>query len=375
MAVSALARTARVVEDGIAKGLHLGAQLFVSVSGAPRGSVAFGERAPGEPMTTDSLMLWLSSTKPVTAVAVARLWERGALALDDRVADHVPEFAQGGKEEITIRHVLTHTAGFRILRFGWPEEPWEEIVRRLCAARKEPNWVPGEKAGYHQSSSWFLLGEIVRRLDGRPFSRYVREEIFEPLDLGDAWVGMEPAAYESYGDRLVPLFDTSKSPPERHGWRRPEMVVGCNPGGNGWGPISALGRFYEMLREGGTLEGVTILAPQTVEALTARHRVGLMDHTFRHRMDWGLGFIPNSAPALREAESSEEAHALPYHYGRHASRRAYGHSGYRSSTAFCDPEHGLVVAVAFNGTPSEADHRRRMNEVCEAIYEDLALAG
>jgi CubicO group peptidase (beta-lactamase class C family) len=148
------------------------------------------------------------------------------------------------------------------------------------------------------------------------------------------------------------------------------MVVGCNPGGNGWGPVSALGRFYEALRDGESL-----LTPQTVEALTARHRVGMMDHTFRHVMDWGLGFIPNSAPARRAAGDEEGAERLPYHYGRHASRRAWGHSGYRSSTAFCDPEHRLVVAVAFNGTPSEPAHRQRMTALCEAIYEDLGLVG
>ena len=372
MTSSTFSRTARVVENGIERGHHLGAQVFVSVAEGPRVFAAFGERAPGEPMTTDTLMVWLSSTKPVTAVAVARLWERGLLSLDDPVARHWPEFAQEGKGAITVRHLLTHTAGFRILRFGWPEEPWEEIVRRLAAARREPGWIPGEKAGYHQASSWFVLGELVRRLDGRPFPRYVREEIFLPLGLDDAWIGMDPEAYDAYGARLAAVFDTSDGPPKRQGWRRRESVVGCNPGGNGWGPVSALGRFYECLRDGGR-DGATLLSPQTVEALTARHRVGMLDHTFRHVMDWGLGFIPNSTPALRDGGDAEAAAALPYHYGRHASRRTWGHSGYRTSTAFCDPEPGLVVAAAFNGTPPEEIHRRRMNALCEAVYEDLGL--
>jgi len=120
-----------------------------------------------------------------------------------------------------------------------------------------------------------------------------------------------------------------------------------------------LGRFYEMLLG----RGGQILSPQSVEALTARHRVGMMDSTFKHMMDWGLGFIPNSAMYGVET--------VPYAYGHHASRRAFGHSGYRSSVAFADPEHGLAVALAFNGTPSNEAHEQRIRAVLDALYEDL----
>lgn len=72
-------------------------------------------------MTRDTLMLWLSSTKPVAAVALAQLCERGLLELDDPIARHVPEFGERGKHGITLRHALTHTGGFRLLNFGWPE--------------------------------------------------------------------------------------------------------------------------------------------------------------------------------------------------------------------------------------------------------------
>ena len=103
-----------------------------------------------------------------------------------------------------------------------------------------------------------------------------------------------------------------------------------------------------------------------MEALTARHRVGMFDHTFRHVLDWGLGFIPDSK------QYGEET--VPYGYGRLCSRRTWGHSGYRSSTAFTDATHGLVVALAFNGTPSADAHERRTRAVVEAIYRDLGLA-
>ncbi len=93
--------------------------------------------------------------------------------------------------------------------------------------------------------------------------------------------------------------------------------------------------------------------------------MGLFDQTFRKEMDWGLGFIPN--PAVHGDPD------VPYAYGRHASRRAFGHSGYRSSTAFADPEHGLVVVLITNGTPGDAAHAARMTGLTEAVYEDLDL--
>ncbi len=254
-----------------------------------------------------------------------------------------------------------------MLDVGWPGEPWEAIVARICAMKPEPRWVPGEKAGYHQASSWFILGEVVRRVDGRPFELYVREEIFKPLGMADSWVGMPPERYRAYREqgRIAAMWATEGPERKLHGWDAEERCVRSHPGGNGYGPMRELGRFYEMLLGRGALGGAEILSPQAVEALTARHRVGLMDNTFKHALDWGLGFIPNSAQYGPET--------VPYGYGHHASRRAFGHSGYRSSTGFADPEHGLAVALAFNGTPSNEAHERRVRSVLDAIYEDLGI--
>src|SRR5436190_219881 len=110
--MSILDTTSEAIEAGIEVGLHIGAQLFVSRHGQPVADLAFGQSRPGVAMSADSLMIWMSCSKPVTAVAVAQQWERGRLKLDDRIADHIPEFGRNGKEAVTIRHVLTHTAGF-----------------------------------------------------------------------------------------------------------------------------------------------------------------------------------------------------------------------------------------------------------------------
>ncbi len=360
-----LPRTQEGIESGIGEGLHLGAQIYVSLRGETVADAALGENRPGEPLTRDHLMLWLSSTKPIPAVAVAQLWERGLLELDDPVARHVPEFAANGKEGITLRHLLTHTAGIRMLDIGWPQRTWEEIVAKICAMKPEPRWVPGEKAGYHQASSWFILGEVVQRLSGRPFSAYVREEIFEPLGMSDSWIGMPRERYLSYKERgrIGSMWKTEGSEPQPHGWDSEERCVHPSPGGNGYGPLRELGRFYEMLLARGTLNGRRVLLPQTVEAVTAVHRAGMMDATFKHMLDWGLGFIINSA--------RYGAETVPYGYGHHASPRTFGHSGYRSSVTFGDPERGLAVALVFNGTPSNERHELRVRSVLDAAYEDL----
>jgi len=380
----ALPRTRAQLEQGIADGLQPGTQLHVVRAGAVVAELALGEARPGVPMTSDTLLLWLSSSKPAAAVAICQLWERGALALDDTIARFVPEFGVHGKEAITLRHALTHTGGFRMLQVGWPDSTWEETIARICAARREPRWVPGEKAGYHLASSWFLLGEVVRRVDGRAFPDYVRDEVFLPLGMSDCWIGMPAERWRAYrdADRLAAYRDTSTTPPVPHSWDEELHVVRCSPGGNGWGPMAQLARLYAALLRGGELDGARILRPQTVDAITARQRTGMLDHTFRQVMDWGLGVIPNSRPGLLETivvlgggKDVTPEPPLPYHYGAHASRRAYGHSGYRSSVAFADPQHELVVALGVTGTPADETHERRFRELLTAIYADLGLAG
>ena len=364
-----LPRTVSVLELGIEQGLHLGAQVYVSLTNADGGRTsidsAIGERRSGQSMTPETLMIWLSSTKPVTAVAIALLWQRGLVELDDPVARYLPEFGARGKERITLRHVLTHTSGIRMLNVGWPDASWDEIIANICRARPEPRWDPGKKAGYHLSSSWFILGELVRRIDGRHFRQFVREEVFEPLGMLDSWVGMPRERHQAYGERLGKMYNTEGGVRMARRWDREAHVVGCSPGGNGYGPIRELGAFYEMLLGRGQRDRVTLLSPQTVEALTTPHRVGMFDLTFKHKLDWGLGFIINS--------SHYDADLPPYGYGRHASRRTFGHSGFQSSTGFADPEHGLVVAVVTNGNPGEPKHTERFRDITEAIYEDLGL--
>lgn len=361
-------KTTELIESGLDRRLHVGAQLFVGTrDGRTLIDAAWGIAREGVPMTPDALQLWMSSTKPVAAVAVGQLWERGKLDLDDAVAKHVPEFGEKGKEGVTVRHLLTHTGGFRAVANSWKPAPVEQFLAEIYTARLEPGWTPGAKAGYHVASSWFVLGELVRRVDGRPFERYVREEIFLPLGMTDCWVGMPEETYDTYGDRVALMYTTDTSEPIPHPlWSQRGNATMCRPAANGYGPASQLGRFYQMLLNKGSLDGVRVLSPQTVESLTARARVGMYDHTFRHNVDWCLGFIPNNNIYGWET--------VPYGYGRWAGARSFGHGGHQTSVGMADPDAGLAMALVFNGAPGDARHNDRIRGVMGAIYEDMGLA-
>jgi len=354
-------RTLAAIEAGRTHGLHTGAQIYVSRSGATLTNAAIGESRPGVPITPNSILMWFSAGKPVTALAIARLWQAGRLRLDDPVAQFIPEFAQRGKEKITLRHLLTHTAGVR-----WAEwtQSWEEMITRICKAPIEPRWIPGQTAGYHAFTSWYLLAEIIRRLDERKrsFDQIIEEEIFSPLHMADCCFAMTTEQYRNYGHRIAPIALThqSKGHPAYF-----DTEAGCtvsSPGGSARGPARELGRFYEMLLTSGN----HFITPQTAEAITARHRAGIFDLTFKHIIDWGLGFIVNSAQYNQPT--------LPYSFGPHASLRTFGHGGNQSSVAFADPEYALAVVIIFNGMPGEEAHQRRMRAALTALYEDLDIA-
>jgi CubicO group peptidase (beta-lactamase class C family) len=360
-------RTAAVVRQGMADGLHIGAQIYASISGRIVADAAWGFAKPGTPMTTQTVMRWLSSAKPATAVAIGQLWERGRLELDDPVARHIPEFAAESKQSVTLRHLLTHTAGLRGAAMNASPEPWEAIIAKICAAPLEKDWTPGAKAGYDPSASWLILGEIVRRLDGRPFEQFVRDEIFLPLEMEDSWLALPTDRYQAYGDRMGVMQNTSvPDSPKGFATDSAAACALCRPGSSGRGPIRQLGFFYEAILARGSRNGRRILSPQTVEALISRHRCGMFDHTFKHVLDWGLGFIVDN--------NIYGETTVPYPFGRYCSPRTVGHGGYQSSVGFADPQHALAVAIVFNGCPGEAPHGIRIRQATAALYEDLALA-
>lgn len=362
-----LRETRLEIERGISAGLHFGVQLAVSCKGEMLTEEALGQNAPFEPLETDHRMLWLSACKPVAAVAVGILMDRGILDLDRPVADWIPDFAMKNKGGITVRHLLTHTAGFRGATLGWVPRPWEEAIGVLCATKPEPHWVPGEQAGYHVDSAWYMLGELVRVISGSHYRDFVREEIFLPLGMDSCWIGMPEEAFAAVQDRIALMYDTSGDAPQiSEDLSRPESVMACRPGGSGRGTAGDFLKFYEAMRRMTSGEA-GILSTETARLLVQPHRVGMFDRTFRQTMDWGLGFMLQS-----DAYAPGE---VPYQFGSFASRLAFGHCGNQSTAAFCDPAVDLCAVVLCNGMPGEEAHQARMRGILNALYGDLGLVG
>ncbi len=359
-------KTFRSLERGIEAGLQLGAQLAIIRNGELILDLAVGENAPGEPLTTTHLMPWLSSGKPVTAVAILQLIERGKLRLDTRIPEIIPEFSENGKDAVTVRHLLTHTGGFREGDKVPEHLSWDESIARVCAAKPDPDWVPGEQAGYDILGSWFILGELIRRIDGRAPELFVREEILNPCAMNNSWIALPDDVIASRRNEIGLMHLTHDIAPAPHPFMNHERNwQHARPGSSLRGPVRELARFYSHLLQTKPGNSSKILTSDSVRAMTSRQREGLFDQTFQHIMDWGFGVIVNSAKHGRST--------VPYGFGLHASDDTFGHGGMQSSCGFADPKHGLAVAWVCNGMSGEMKHQLRARELNSVIYEDLGL--
>lgn len=353
-----------LVERQRGAGLHDGAQLAVLLHDEVLVHAAVGESAPGRALQPDDVMMWYSSSKPLTAVAVLQLWERGRLGLDDRIGDHLDGWG-AGKERCTVRHVLTHTGGFPMYRVGVGDQrlDLDETVARIAAHPAE--YEPGTRAGYHLTTGWTVLGAVVEAVDGRRIDRYLQEEVLEPAGMHESRLGVPVEVQEQLGDRLAPVHWKGHALPRRGEDGRVEMVpyrvdrvhnepwyrAKVEPGANVQGPAIDLARFYQCLLGHGPTR---LLDPRTVEVMVAVHRVGMRDLLFGNmKLPWGLG-----------VQTSASISGGP-------GRRAFGHGGLASSRGLADPELGLAFAFVANGLPGPTENERRMYEVTDAVYTAL----
>jgi CubicO group peptidase (beta-lactamase class C family) len=271
-----------------------GAGFAASVDGRP-----VADLWGGEGFGPDSLVHVYSVTKPMAAFCVLVLADRGALALDDPVAAHWPAFAAGGKEAFTVRHALCHQAGVPALRSPQPPGLLLDWERTSAALAAEPAWWrPGERHGEHALLYGHLCGELVRRTDGRSLGTFWREEIAGPWRL-DFHIGLQApelartvdlAGSIAAGERELYRLATANPPDARdlsvvngEAWRRAEV-----PAINGHGSARAVARFFAGLLAGGELDGVRLLAPETVAAMTAGELTAV-DVVLGEEVTWGLG--------------------------------------------------------------------------------------
>ncbi|MBV7334262.1 beta-lactamase family protein [Chloroflexi bacterium TSY] len=326
-------------------GWQTGVQVYASIKGETVVDFGTGEARPGVSMTSETLVEWGSATKAVTCSAVALLWQRGLIDLDDPICLHIPEFATAGKEAVTIRHLLTHTGGIsEVVR---EIMPYQEAIDEVCRAPLKEGWAPGTRCAYNSVAMW-ALAEVVARLSNLSFDGFVRVEFFEPLGLHDSWLEMPDEKFSEYGERIAVMPEFALSGTK-------EWVTWGRPTGGGHGPIGQLGRFYAALLNR------QILSAPVVEAMTARHQCGVYDETLDATVERGLGFMQ---------KSSYPGHA----YGPYASDRAFGHGGRNWCVAFADPAFDLAAAVYWNGRVDGDTHAERQPKLLDALYQDLGIS-
>ena len=359
MSSESLESMARFVNRHIEAGHITGGVTLVARHGKLVHLEAHGQRGldDARPMTTDALFRIFSMTKPITTVAAMMLYEEGYFHLNDPVAKYLPELAnlkiyhQGELvpvgRAITIEQLMTHTAG---LTYGWANDHPVELAYQESAMQYSDNlddflsklsklplrFTPGER--YHYSIATDVLGALVERLSGETLETFLSTRLFKPLGMEDTFFNVP----EDKLDRVVP----------NHGWN-PETnslgplpilyqmpIQGVTLFSGGGGLISSARDyliFCEMLRQGGSYEGVRILSPKTVEFMTIDHLTaevrnkGATEYPAQHLypgQSFGLGFGVITDPGQT---------------GVISSLGAYSWGGAANTKFWIDPEEDLIA--------------------------------
>jgi uncharacterized protein YbbC (DUF1343 family) len=358
-----------LVQAAIADRLLPGAVVLVGRGDREVLLKAYGNRAlvpAREPMTTDTIFDLASLTKSVvTATSVMMLVEQGRLRLTDRVATYIPEFGRYGKQDITIRQLLTHVAGLRPDVDLTPE--WQGYDRAIELAVEEvPTAPPGERFVY-SDIGFFLLGDIVRRVSGTPLDVFVRQHLFEPLGMKDTMFRpperLRPRIAPT--ERCAPLAwpcNTPDAPILRGIVHDPTARrMGGVAGHAGlFGTAGDLARFCRMLLRGGELQGVRLLSPLTVATMTASASPP------GHREQRGLGWDIDSS------FSSNRGELLPI--------GSFGHTGFTGTSIWVDPVTQIFIVFLSNrvhpdGTGNVTPLRGKVaTAVAAALVDAPALA-
>jgi CubicO group peptidase (beta-lactamase class C family) len=377
-----LARLDKVMQQYVDEGRLAGVVALVLRDGQPvyERAVGWSDKEAGRKMTTDTIFRIASQTKAITSVAVLQLVEEGRIGIDDPVSRFIPAYAstkvavrkEGGapgaidivpaKRRITIRHLLTHTAGISygtdsdLAALYEPKGLGPAAGRGWYTADKtEPICVtmerlatlpflaqPGEAWVYGYNTD--ILGCVVEKASGMALDEFIRTRITGPLGMKDTQFFL-PA---NQRERLSAVYLTAaddkivRAPNGPHG--QGDYVDGPRKSfAGGAGLLSTArdyARFLEMIRNGGALDGVRILAPRTVKLMTT-NQVGTLHSTTG--LGFGFGF-----------ETTDR-------YGANGmdSEGSYGWSGAYSTTYRVDPEARLVIVFMVQMLPNGTDSRTK----------------
>jgi CubicO group peptidase (beta-lactamase class C family) len=352
----ALDRLQEQITRHLAEGRYPGAQIAVAREGKLALFRTFGEGRLDPtrvPARDDSLWLLYSNTKVITACAVWALAEQGALRFTDRVAEHVPGFEANGKGDITIIQLLTHQGGFPnadVPRAAWDDH---ELLRRTVSGFSL-EWTPGSRVHYHSRAAHWTAAVLIEALTKTDYRAFIREQVIEPLGLGDdLFVGLPDAQH----DRATDMHEPAASGQARRGEENnAEFRRAGTPGGGGYATARAMAAFYQMLAAGGTLAGRRLLSVRMVQYVTRNFTGEQVDGYMGMAMHRGLG------PHVRG--TTETIRGL----GSIASPRTFGHGGVGSSYCWADPDSGVSFAYLTNSRVPDPWHSARLDVISNTVH-------
>ena len=338
-----------------------------------------GERPDrGVPYDGDTLQIVFSSTKGAAAACAHLLAQRGQLDLDAPVVTYWPEFGQAGKDHIPVRWLLSHQAGLPTIDAELSREEalaWEPVIHALEV--QKPYWEPGTAHGYHALTYGYLVGEVVRRVDGRTLGTFFREELAEPLGL-DFWIGL-PEEYEPRVAPMIPMGAGDGASLEDllgadslmvralnlNGALAGDLASNANqrdfraaelPAANGVANARSLARLYAAL-----IGGVDGGPP---EAMLDAEQIGVARALQTSGLDQVLslpGFDVESTIALGFWAASP--------FAPMGGRHAFGHYGAGGSVGFADPEHHVAGGYVMSKMDMGVSGDPRSSALIRASYE------
>jgi len=314
----------------------------------------FGRQRPDQPtpLRPDAQFLVASLTKPLTVTAVLLLVERGLLGLADPVAQYVPRFAQQGKEDVRLHHLMTHTSGLPDMlpnndQLREAHQPFSAFIDEIC--RLPLLFRPGTKVNY-QSMGTAMLAEIVHQQTGVTVRDFLQKEIFQPLGMKDTSLGWRPEQKE----RIAAIRLTAEQEKQDWNWNSPYWLGFGAPWGGLVTTPADFGRYCLMMLNGGALGNVRVLSQATVRALTTNQLTAYpeLPEEERRCRPWGLGWRLNWFNH-------------PSTFGDLVGPRAYGHWGATGTMCWLDPE-SEAFFVAFTTQPL-ADSERLLTRLANAV--------
>lgn len=348
------------------------------------------DRKVGLPYTSNTITTCFSTIKGMVALCFLLLADRGKLDYDAPVARYWPGFAQHGKEDISVRTLLNHRGGLIGLSEDFVIDDLEQHPERITELleQQRPLWAPGTDQGYHAITYGLYAHELFRRIAGTTLGKFLASEVAEPLGA-DVYLGL-PAELEPRVGKIHPVtareraleivpkaligrgiegrvfrevllrrdaakafaYPSELGPQGLHNFNTRRVHALELAWGNGLASGRGLARVYAALANGGELDGVRLVRPETLAEPQRRQSWTECDRVLRKPLGWSVGFL------------KEEPHMFS------PNAESFGHSGAGGSLGWCDPK----AKIGFGYVTSKmSPHVRspRALALCHALYRCL----